>query len=408
MSQYYTVMTALLAVSLLASHSLAATWPWSSDDFSTQIVFRDGCKASHYTAYETYDKPIDFRTSPLDHFNGPKLNPMNRTAGEQWEFDGIGSNAKTGLVIGFYRDPNYAILGTGNFRVSLDILWENGTIYSQDHHVAHSVVEECNQQIIGTWSSPGVLYSFEVSNDNRHAIIRVDTPTIKGSFEIESSAPARYPDGSIFPNEEGTTAAAPFFHWVQPIPTGRINVDLSIEGSPYVWTGLGGHERLWSAFSWFTVLEGMNVVRAEVGPYQLTYLAFKSHILTPGVAYPSVFLSKNGEPIFTATTGYVSKSENYVTLSKKYGGKVTGGLGDRSTGHVLNLVSPKTGKHWYFDFEHNAVSFEFALGEGSGGTGFAALATGGEIEGEKYQSVALVEQLLFPRDSPFFKSNYVE
>lgn len=31
------------------------------------------------------------------------------------EFDGIGSDAKTGVMMGFYRDPNYAILGTGEF-----------------------------------------------------------------------------------------------------------------------------------------------------------------------------------------------------------------------------------------------------------------------------------------------------
>lgn len=64
---------------------------------------------------------------------------MNKTSGEQWEFDGISKDTKTGLVIGFYRDPNYAILGTGNFWVSLDVVFENGTVYSQDHHTAHSV-----------------------------------------------------------------------------------------------------------------------------------------------------------------------------------------------------------------------------------------------------------------------------
>ncbi|KAF8856704.1 hypothetical protein BDZ45DRAFT_705572 [Acephala macrosclerotiorum] len=352
---------------------------------------------------------IDFRTSPLDPLNAPKLNPMNKTAGEQWEFDGIGSDSKTGLVIGFYRDPNYAILGTGNFRVSLDLVFENGTIYSQDHHVAHSVVEECGNSVIGTWSSPDITYSFEVSNDHKHANVEIDTPLLKGSFEIESTSQARYPDGSVFPGAiNSTTAAAPFFHWLEPIPTGSINVDLSIEGTPYVWTGLGGHEHMWTAFSWFTVLEGLSIVRSELGPYQLTYQALKSHILTPGVTYPSVILWENGQKIFSATLGHVSKTNEYVTLSKTYNGKITGTLADRATGHVLNLVSPETGKHWHFIFEHSVVSFEFALGEGSGGTGFAARASGGEIDGEKYTGVALVEQLVFPKDSPFFKSNYAD
>ncbi|KAL4868670.1 hypothetical protein BDV12DRAFT_185731 [Aspergillus spectabilis] len=284
--------------------------------------------------------------------------------------------------------PKYAILGTGNFRVSLDLLLENGTVYSQDHHVAHSVVEECESGVTGTWFSSDVRYTFEVTNDYKYARINVETPRITGIFEIHSSAPARYPDGSVYPNENARTTAAPFFYWVQPIPTGRISVDLTVEGTPAKWTGLGGLERLWCAFSWFTLLEGMNVVRSEVGPYQLTYLAFKSHILTPGVTYPSVFLSLNGEKIFPATKGFVSATEDYVTLSKKYDGVVAGNLADRATGHVLNL---------------------FALGEGSGGSGFAAHARGGELlTGEKHTGVALVEQLEFPKDSPFFKSNYVE
>ncbi|GLI77208.1 hypothetical protein PoHVEF18_005494 [Penicillium ochrochloron] len=393
----------------LAVQAYAYSWPWQADVGSMQYTFSQACKASHYTAYETYDKPIDFRTSPLDPLDGPKLNPMNKTAGEQWEFDGIDETGKAGLVIGFYRDPNYAILGTGNFRVSLDLL-ANGTIYSQDHHVTHSIVEECESGVTGTWfTSDEVRYTFEVTNDYKHAWITVRTPKITGTFEIHSSAPARYPDGSVYPNEHARTAAAPFFYWVQPIPTGRISVDLIVEGTRVHWKGLGGHERLWCAFSWFTLLEGMNVVRSELGPYQLTYLGFKSHILTPGVTYPSAFLSLNGEKIFSATQGIVSTTEDYVILSKKYDGVVTGGLADRATGHVLNLVSPQSGKHWYFEFEHSAVSFEFALGEGSGGSGFAALASGGELTGEKekYTGVALVEQLEFPKDSPFFKSNYV-
>jgi hypothetical protein len=407
MSSLYYV--ALSIVALLVAQSIQI-WPLSGsgNHVNTQFVFREACIVSHYTAYETYDTPIDFRSEPLDPFNGPKLNPPNKTAGEQWEFDGIGQDAKTGVMMGFYRDPNYAILGTGNFRVSIDILLENGTIYSQDHHLAHSIVEICEDTVHGTWFSPDAKYTFAVARDNSYARIEIDTKNIKGSFEIKSTSPARYPDGKTFPNEDSTTRISPFFHWIEPIPTGKFTVDLVAEGTSVLWEGLGGSERLWTPFSWFTVLEGLNFVRAEVGPYQLTFCATKAHLLTPSETYAAAYLAENGKPIFSANIGYISKSENYVTLSKKYGGEVTGGLADKSTGHVLNLVSPADGKHWHFVFDHTAVSFEFALGEGTGGSGFAAKATGGELDKEKFEGVGLVEQLIFPKDSLFFKSNYVK
>lgn len=69
-----------IVVATLFVQSSVGIWPFSGKEITgTQHVFREGCTVSHYTAYETYNKPIDFRAEPLDPFNGPKLNPPNKS-----------------------------------------------------------------------------------------------------------------------------------------------------------------------------------------------------------------------------------------------------------------------------------------------------------------------------------------
>lgn len=53
--------------------------------------------------------------------------PMNSTAGEQWEFDGVSEDGKQAFIFGVYRDPDYSFLGTGNLRVHAEFPKENGS-----------------------------------------------------------------------------------------------------------------------------------------------------------------------------------------------------------------------------------------------------------------------------------------
>lgn len=382
--------------------SWARRWPniW-------QYTFSENCKTSHMTAFKTVKTPISLSTSPLDHFDGPKVSPLNKTAGDQWEFDAVSADGTMAIVFGFYRDPNYDILGAGSFRVSTELVFENGTRYAQVDYPTDSIVEECEGSIKGLWRSNDFSYAFEISRSMRLAKIEVDTPPMKGTFTLKSFTPPRYPDGSVYPSANATITAAPYFYWAEPIPCGHAETDLTIKDTPFVFSGIGGHERLWVAFSWFTLLEGMKVVRAVLGPYSLTYVAFTSHIKR-GVEYPSVFLVENEKRVFSSTRGEVSQMEDYVKYTKTYGGAVTGSLADRATGVELELGSPTTGKYWKFSLEHKQVGFEFPLGEGTGGTGFVAIANGGETGGPQYKGVALTEMLTFPKYSPLFKSQYSE
>ncbi|KAI9751191.1 MAG: hypothetical protein M4579_006170 [Chaenotheca gracillima] len=399
----------LFLVSCVA-HGWEYGWPeewndkWSE---SAQEPFSDDCTTSHLKAFEMA-KPktsVFYSTGPKDDFEAPKILPLNSTAGEQWEFDGIAEDGLRSFIFGFYRDPNYAILGSGNFRLSVEITHANGTRFAQVDYPSESIVSSCADGTRGVWRSKDFSYTFEINKDMSRARIGLNTPRVKGNVFIKNITPPRYADGSTWPSETASTEAVPFFNWVEPIPVGTVDVDLVVQGETYQFSGMGGHERLWGAFSWFTCLQGMTAVRTMLGPYALSYVSFVSNI-EKGLFKPSVVLSENGKQIFSSTLGNESSTEDYVRLTKTYGGAVTGTLRDKVTGYELELVSPETAKHFTFIIEHRNVGFEYILGEGVGGSGFSGSVRGGHIGMEQFDGIAFTEALTFPKKSPLFKSNY--
>jgi hypothetical protein len=370
----------------------------------------DGCTVSHLTTHEMEKdrrKRVFFSTSPLDDPEAPKMLPLNSTGGEQWEFDGVSDDGLTMFCIGFYRDPNYAILGTGNLRLSAEFAYANGTRFVRVDYPTDSVVESCPGFTRGTWKTDGdYSYTFEVSRDMRTARITMDADDLKGTAVIRSVTAPRYPDGSVYPDEQATTEAVPYFRWVEPIPVGKVTVEAEIQGEPYRLTGLGGHERLWTAFSWFTCLRTFTALRIMAGPYALTHVSYGSAV-DKTLYRPSVAMWENGEHVFSATHDAPSDTEDYAILEKTYGGKVTGNLKDKMTGLELVMVSPKRRKQWSFTVTTKNVGFEYMLGEGVGGTGFSAEAVGGPIGLRQYHGAAFAEALEFPKNSYLFKPNYV-
>lgn len=357
-------------------------------------------------------QPVRFSDANSDSFEWPGVEPLNATAGEQWEFDGISSDGKASFIFGFYRDPNYSILGTGNLRASIEATFANGTRYGHVDYAAESIIKECDEGIRGVWrdADEGYTYAFDVSSDMSHVRLEIDHPVVTGSASIKSRIQPRFANAAAWPSDgTASTEALPFFHWFEPVPAGNAQVSLDFGASVLEFTGMGGHNRFWSAFSWFSCLTEMNAVRMIAGPYSLSLLELVSNV-DKGLRKTSVVLAnETGEHIFASTQlGDEDASADYVTWSKSYDvpGAVSGSLKDRPTGYRLDLVSPSRKRHWTFAVEHRNLAFEFMLGEGVGGSGFSAVARGGHIGLAQYEGVALTETLVFPKKSPLFKSNY--
>ncbi|KAK8103682.1 uncharacterized protein PG998_010715 [Apiospora kogelbergensis] len=369
------------------------------------------CDVSDLTAFEMAKgrQNVDFTRDAIENFEFPKIRPLNSSAGEQWEFDGVSEDGMQSFVFGFYRDPNYAILGTGNFRLSMEFAFANRTRFYEVYYPDHSVVESCAQGTRGVWYDvkDGYKFSFLVNAEMSEAVVTMKSDTLDGKAFIQSKAKPITADGQVWPAQNGSTEPVRHWHWSQPIPAGTVDLDVNIKGRRVVWAGMGGHERFWSAFSWFTCLTNLQAVRAKLGPYVLSFFSFGSN-LEKGHSHQSVVLFKDGAPVFQSIRSSTSTTEDYVLASKTYGGTVTGTLKDKVTGFQLELVSPSHRRHYTFFVEHVNLGFEYILGEGVGGSGFSGLARGGHVGLDQYEGVALSEALTFPQNSPLFRSNYVE
>lgn len=414
----FTTRAVLLTLELLNYAWLGKTWEYNfPEDWKSQwtqnsqsvLGADENCVTSHMTAYEVAKAGTDIRfsTSPLDDFEAPRTLPLNSSSGEQWEFDGVSDDGMISFIFGFYRDPSLSLMGSGNFRLSAELAYANGTRFGRVDYAAETTIQSCPDGTKGVWKSKDFSYTFEISKDMSRLRLGMDTPDLKGNIFMTSKTLPRYADAKTFPSDSASTEAAPHFHWVDPIPVGDVKVDLTVKGGEFAWEGSGGHTRIWATYNWYTCLMAMDVVRMKAGPYSLFYSHFKSRI-SDGQEYASAFLMKDGETIFSTTVGEVSESEDYVRMTKTYDGTVYGTLRDKVTGYELELISPRRKKHWTFIMEHKNIAFEYLIGKGRGGSGFSSSSSGGPVGLEQFRGVALTEALNFPDTSPLFKNQYVK
>ncbi|KAL4795763.1 hypothetical protein BDV19DRAFT_388787 [Aspergillus venezuelensis] len=384
-----------------------AQWPLG-DLASNQQGNATLCATSHIGAFELAKPgtPISLSTTPQGDFESPKIEPLNASVTEQWEFDGVSDDGMQSFIFGFYRDPGLSLMGFGNLRLSAELTYANGTRWGRVDYASESTVKTCPDGTRGTWKGKKFSYTFEVSKDMSLLRIGVDTPDLKGNIIMTSRSLPRYADARTWPSDEASTEIAPYFHWEEPIPVGDARVALSVNGEMLKWEGIGGHNRIWAPFNWYTCLKSMDSVRLRAGPYALSYWTTSSRIID-GKQTTSILLMKNGETVFASTRGEKA-DEDYVLMTKTYGGKVTGTLRDKVTGFELELVSPARKKHWTFIVEHTNIAFEYLLGKGRGGSGFCGASSGGPVGLEQFRGIALTEALTFPDSSPLFKRQYAE
>lgn len=100
----------------------------------------------------------------------------------------------------------------------------------------------------------------------------------KGVITLEAIAPPRYADNNAWPFADASTMPIPFFHWVEPIPVANSKLEAVLPKGSVSWTGIGGYERLWGAFSWYTCVDSMTAIRFRAGSYALSLVEFGSNL----------------------------------------------------------------------------------------------------------------------------------
>ncbi|KAI0490972.1 hypothetical protein F4859DRAFT_29950 [Xylaria cf. heliscus] len=370
------------------------------------------CSISRMTRYDMAraHESIQFSTNPLDDFEAPSVVPLNATTGEQWEFDGISEDGMEAFMFGFYRDPSFSIFGTGNLRFYLEFAYANGSRHAAVEYAEESIVESCpGKGTRGMWRGDDWSFGFEVSADMSQAEITMNSAEEKGRIVMTSVAPPRYADNAIWPSRDASSEAVPYFHWVEPIPVAEASIDATVLGERISWTGMGGHERLWGAFNWFTCIASMTAIRIRAGPFALSLVQFGSNI-QKGLVVSSVMLTKDGEKLLDTRRDEPSEIDDYIQFHELYGGHgiTTQRLANKATGFELNLISPARNASWTFIVTHLNIGFEYPFGGGFCSTGYSGIVKGGEAHREWWEGPAYSEIMVFPKKSMLFTRNYVE
>lgn len=399
-------------------------------------------RTNRRTAYQREKEPIQFSTSSKDPLAAWRISGIKGPVFEQWYFDSVAADSKSGITMIFARDASYAMLGQGHLRMEFDITFPDGKHFNHADWMSEAALEETDCDVIGevngtrsgdgrnynkknagqikgVWTGPRKTYTHTIAADGSSARVDLDGPEIQGWYTLTSTAPPHYPQGESHPvrvsgegasNGHASTQICPKIHYVEVIPTAVFEADLVVQGRPLRFKGIGGHVHIWAAGSWFDTVRGWRVCRAVVGPWSVTCNEFTSQ--EDGKTYTSGYVARDGRKEFGALVkrGSVESSAGDPKENEHQGGTVVkwkptyetgiaGPFQDKSTGCILHLKSGEDGEEWRFELAHKHVAFDVAFGGGDSGlTGFLSGASGGKVGEQVYSGVGNTNVNVLPRE----------
>ena len=308
----------------------------------------------------------------------PKISILNASTWELYFFDAV-SLESAAITISFFRDG-------GRLKTQILAIWPDGETFIKEVFAKESSIKSCAAESVrAVWQGEDGSTSFELSQDLKEVTIQIDLPGIGGSISLLSATPGWTADMNKNEERDALHLLAPTVYWLQPIPRACVQVNLNINGRDLIFTGLGGLDRFWTPHSWMTLMDESVYLRSHAGPYTLLMLRLMSRV-DRGVPHASIYLFKNGERIFATQNERISLHEEHYSFKKTYHGGVRGSFQDGNTGTVIDLVSPKKGKHWRFEMEHGSIWWNMPTGRTrTGNSGFIDKVFGGEVGGEEFE-----------------------
>ncbi len=365
------------------------------------------CSINRIGAFDQVQGPVPLSVSASEHPEAVKVPALNASVWEQWEFDGVAESGKGSIMMGFVRDPAFQFFGQGNLRIEFYMMLEDGTRIQQVEYVDYSTIIDCADSVSGLWNSSSRVYAFKVSKDMGSAKVWWDTGNTKGAFSLESFTSPVLASGDPWPPTEQRVPSqhpvavhlSPGFYFNQPISGGKMtaHVQLGRKGEMKI-KGYGSHTRVWATAHWLKICHGYNLVRGFLGPYAVSYLQCVSRV-DDLVTYLTAQLFKNGRLLVGSRLGAVSEDADHVLFRRDFAGNLSGRFADKSTGQVLEFVSPGSGRKWRFQHTHETRWFEMSLGGGNGVTAFVDQVAGGEVgTNEDFGGRGISEHVQFPEE----------
>ena len=361
---------------------------WNSSCFANFVVNEQeivspsltyNCTESRVEANKVSDGNVEILPYDVASNNiFPKIPNLNASTWELYFFDAVSLDSAA-ITLSFFRDG-------GRLKTQVLAIWPDGETFVKEIFAKESSIKSCEARGVGAvWQGEDGSTSFELSQDLKEVIIKIDLPGIGGSISLLSATPTWTTDSIKNEERDALRLLAPTVYWLQPIPRASVQVDLNINGRDLILTGLGGLDRFWTPHSWMTLMDESVYLRSHAGPYTLLMLRLMSRV-DRGVPHASVYLFKDGERIFATQSERISLREEYYAFRKTYDGAVRGSFQDGNTGIVIDLVSPKNGKHWRFEMKHGSIWWNMPTGRtGTGNSGFVDKVFGGEVGSEEFE-----------------------
>ncbi|KAF5531276.1 hypothetical protein FPHYL_13951 [Fusarium phyllophilum] len=332
---------------------------------------------------------------PLIGFDSPMVSVFNSTVSENWSFDAVSHDGRASIVV--YVTRGTVANNVGAQRGLISVSWANGTGYMENVFVNMSTLTTCPKSTSGLWTSnaKNVSWGFTASTDFKTSVVTIKSSTINGTFTLKNRGPPIYPGGLVYTNAKAIVMFAPEMYWQEQFPVADAEVDLDIRGTPFVLSGVGGRVKNWNPRPWAVIGVNWNPGRIIAGPYGLMFWNYTSAV--DGQSSFSATLMKGRHVIFRTSNGQPSCSRTHGTIKLTNSGGVhlasaPGAISplpkSRHTGYIIDLISPKSGKHWRFALDFSQTTFWFPASETLNVGQFGGIVSGGLASREDFKGVA--------------------
>ncbi|KAL2159575.1 hypothetical protein VTH06DRAFT_2144 [Thermothelomyces fergusii] len=389
-------------------------------------------RINRQTAYQKADE-IEFSTSSADPLAAWRISGIKGPVWEQWYFDSVSDDGRSGVVLTIARDASYTMLGRGSLRIELDVTFDDGSHYNKVDWMSEAVVEDRGGPkgtgtVEGSWTAPGKAYRYQIAADGSAAKVEIATGEVRGHFTLAALSPPVYPEGETAEElrasgRTATTELLPKIHLVQVMPTATFEADLAVGDRLACFRGVGGHMHAWAAGSWFDTTLGWRVTRGVAGPYSVTLMEYTD---TDGIVHSSGFVARDGRKLFGAKEVYATpRSSSALRRALRYTGAAAaagsgegeaerkprytvrwtptyntgfaGRFADSSTGAILSFAGPD-GDEYRFELVHRRKAFEYLFGSSDSGlTAFLGEIRGGKVGEEEYRGVQFSDVCVLPQ-----------
>ncbi|KAK9373192.1 uncharacterized protein V1513DRAFT_403720 [Lipomyces chichibuensis] len=241
---------------------------------------------------------IQTNAADLSPFDGPKISAVNGSSFDWWYFDVVSPTAS--ITISF-QTGTFDALGYPGYNVpyatfcNVAGIYPNGSTFSIPVVLAGpAIITTVGDGAYGNWTGSG--FSFSGTPDLSEVTVNLEAALsygIEGIITFKSIAPAHYATGLIS-DRSSSEILLPHFGWANAVPDSVANVDLTLFGEKFTFSGRGYHDKNWGMLPLQDLINNWYWGHAKVGPYSVVFF---DALDKNNVEYTSAYIAVNGVPI---------------------------------------------------------------------------------------------------------------